>query len=77
MSNAMANQYFLVDIVRWLGGEESFAGEISSEEDVRLEHSREKDVLWFYGTILGAPALVLGLGLAFARRARRPKGGKR
>jgi hypothetical protein len=77
LANAMTNQLFFVDIVRWLGGEESYAGEISSEEDVRIEHTREKDVIWFYATIFGAPALVLGLGLVLARRSRRPKGGKR
>jgi hypothetical protein len=77
MSHAMTNQLFLVDALRWLGGEESFAGEINSEEDVRIEHTREKDVVWFYATIFGAPAVVLGLGLVVARRSRRPKGGQR
>jgi hypothetical protein len=77
MSHAMTNQLFLVDVLRWLGGEESFAGEINSEEDVRIEHTREKDVVWFYATIFGAPAIVLGLGLVVARRSRRPKGGQR
>jgi hypothetical protein len=77
MSRAMTNQLFLVDVLRWLGGEESFAGEINSEEDVRIEHTRDKDVVWFYATIFGAPALVLGLGLVVARRSRRPKGGQR
>ena len=65
-----ANQVFLLDAVRWLVGEESFAGEINSEEDVRLEHTKEKNVFWFYSTIFGAPAAVLGLGLLLARRNR-------
>ena len=65
-----ANQVFLLDAVRWLVGEESFAGEINSEEDVRIEHTKEKNVFWFYSTILGAPAAVLGLGLLMARRNR-------
>lgn len=77
MSHAMTNQLFLVDVLRWLGGEESFAGELNSEEDVRIEHTREKDVAWFYATIFGVPAIVLGLGLMVARRSRRPKGGQR
>ena len=77
LSRAMTNQLFLIDVLRWLGGEESFAGEINSEEDVRIEHTRDKDVVWFYATIFGAPALVLGLGLVIARRSRRPKGGQR
>ena len=70
LKNAPSNRYFLMDAVRWLVGEESFAGEISSEEDVRLEHTKEKDVFWFYSTIFGAPAVVMGLGLMIARRSR-------
>ena len=70
LMNAPSNRVFLLDAVRWLVGEESFAGEISSEEDVRIEHTKEKDVFWFYFTILGAPALVMGLGLMVARRNR-------
>jgi len=70
LMNAPANRLLLVDAVRWLVGEESFSGEISSEEDVRIEHTKEKDVLWFYALILGAPVLVLGLGLYQVRRSR-------
>jgi hypothetical protein len=70
LTNAPANRVLLLDAVRWLVGEESFAGEISSEEDVRIEHTKEKDVVWFYSVIFGAPAVVLGLGLIMARRSR-------
>jgi hypothetical protein len=78
MSNFMTNQLLVVDAVRWLGGEESFAGEVNVEEDVRIEHTQQKDLIWFYSTIFGAPALVLGVGLAYTRRSRRPRprGGK-
>lgn len=77
MSNFMSNQLLVVDALRWLGGEESFAGEVNSEEDVRIEHTQQKDLVWFYTTIFGAPALVLGLGLAYSSRGRKAKGGKR
>jgi hypothetical protein len=77
MSNFMANQLLVIDALRWLGGEESFAGEVNTEEDVRIEHTQQKDLVWFYGTIFGAPALVLGLGLAYSRKSRRPRGGKK
>jgi hypothetical protein len=77
LANFVTNQLFLVDAVRWLGGEESFAGEVNTEEDVRIEHTQQKDLAWFYGTIFGAPALVLGAGLWISRRARRPRGGKK
>jgi len=77
MSNFMPNQLLIVDALRWLGGEESFAGEVTSEEDVRIEHTQRKDLVWFYATILGAPALVLGLGLTYSRKSRQRRGGKK
>ncbi|HEX3595359.1 MAG TPA: hypothetical protein VHU80_09665, partial [Polyangiaceae bacterium] len=77
MSNFMTNQLLVIDALRWLGGEESFAGEVNSEEDVRIEHTQHKDLVWFYATIFGAPALVLGLGLTYSRRSRQRRGGKK
>jgi hypothetical protein len=71
------NVVLFADAIRWLGGEESFAGEAQSEEDVRIEHTRQADLLWFYATIFGAPALVLGVGLTVVQRSRRFRGGKR
>lgn len=71
MSNFGPNRLLLMDAIRWLGGEDSFAGEVNDEEDVRIEHSKQKDLAWFYSTIVGMPALVLGLGLGMARRSRR------
>jgi hypothetical protein len=70
LMNAPANRLLLVDALRWLVGEESFSGELSSEEDVRIQHTKEKDVFWFYSTILGAPVLVLAVGLYLVRRSR-------
>jgi hypothetical protein len=66
-----SNVLFALDAVRWLGGEESFSGQVASNEDVRIEHTKQKDELWFYGTILGAPSIVLGIGLAISRRRRK------
>ncbi|MEJ7731629.1 MAG: DUF4350 domain-containing protein [Polyangiaceae bacterium] len=68
-----ANLVLAVDALRWLGGEESFIGQASTAEDVRIEHTKQKDVIWFYGTIFAAPALVLGLGLLYTRRVRSKK----
>jgi len=70
LMNAPANRLLLVDALRWLVGEESYSGEITSEEDVRIQHTKEKDVFWFYSIILGAPVLVLALGLYLVRRSR-------
>lgn len=65
-------QAMLDDAVKWLGGEEHFAGEIVSEKDVVIEHTRNEDVLWFYATIVGAPLVVLAFGMWFGfwRRTR-------
>jgi hypothetical protein len=76
LKNVPTNRFLLLDAVRWLGGEESLSGEVSSEEDVRIEHTKGKDVVWFYATILGVPLLVLGLGLVWSRRTR-GQGGNR
>jgi hypothetical protein len=68
-----ANALLVADALHWLGGEESFAGAMSTPEDVRIEHTKQKDLVWFYGTIFGAPALVLGAGLLYTQRIRRSK----
>lgn len=68
------NALFAIDVLRWLGFEESFAGSIANTEDVRIEHTKQKDLVWFYSTILGVPSLVLGVGLFFTRRSRHRKG---
>lgn len=71
LSNFGPNRLLLMDALRWLGGEDSFAGEVNDEQDVRIEHSKQGDQVWFYSTIVGMPALVLFAGLAIARSARR------
>ncbi len=71
LSNFGPNRLLLMDAIRWLGGEDSFAGEVNDEQDVRIEHSKQGDQVWFYSTIVGVPALVLGVGLGISRRARR------
>ncbi len=64
-------QNMLVDIIKWTGGEEAFSGKTTSEKDKRIEHSRSQDAVWFYGTILAAPILVLLLGLFYVGGRRR------
>ncbi|MCB9559918.1 MAG: Gldg family protein [Kofleriaceae bacterium] len=64
------------DALRWLGGEENYAGDITSELDVAIRHSKKEDAWWFLLTIVGAPLLVLGAGLASTRRRLRAKGAR-
>jgi hypothetical protein len=60
----------LDDSIHWLGGEEVFAGEVVSEDDKAIQHTKSQDAVWFTLTIVGAPLLVLTLGLVgtWARR---------
>jgi hypothetical protein len=62
----------LDDSVKWLGGEEVFAGDVVSEDDKPIKHTKSQDAVWFTLTIVGAPLLVLTLGLVgtWARRRR-------
>jgi hypothetical protein len=73
LGRAPGNTYFVRDAVRWLGGEPSLGGTITTEEDVPITHTRSQDVRWFYASTLAAPALVLALGFVVTRR-RRPAG---
>jgi hypothetical protein len=62
----------LEDAVKWLGGEEVFAGEVVSEDDKPIKHTKSEDAVWFGLTIVGAPLLILVLGLVgtLARKRR-------
>ncbi len=65
------NQILVVDTFRWLAGEERFSGQVSSEEDMPVTHTRKEDLIWFYLSIFAVPALVVGLG--FVMTAKRKK----
>lgn len=69
--NVALHRGLLHDAVMWLGGEEAFMGETTSEKDVPIEHTKSQDVAWFYSTIIGAPLVVLAGGLAGVYRRRR------
>ena len=67
----MLNPFLVRDGILWLHGEEAFAGEVVSEEDIPVFHTRAENIFWFYTIIFGAPAAVLGMGLAIVYRQRR------
>jgi hypothetical protein len=58
------NIQLLADILRWLLDEEAVPGVASSEEDIKIVHTRRQDVVWFYGMVFGIPALILMVGAA-------------
>ncbi len=64
------NQTLFADALHWLARDEAIAGQISSEEDVPIAHSRQKDVAWFYITSFIPPLVILALGFLFTRSRR-------
>ncbi len=65
----------LDDSVKWLGGEEVFAGDVVSGDDIAIQHTKSQDAVWFTLTIVGMPLVVLALGLVgtLARRRKKTK----
>jgi hypothetical protein len=65
----------LEDSVKWLAGEEAIVGDVVSEDDKPIQHTKNEDVVWFTLMIIGAPIIVLTLGLVgtWARRRRSSK----
>ncbi|HET6332893.1 MAG TPA: DUF4350 domain-containing protein [Polyangiales bacterium] len=65
------NLMVFIDSLAWLIGNEELNAEVSNEEDIPIEHTRDKDKLYFYATTFAVPMPLLGLGLWVARRRRR------
>jgi hypothetical protein len=65
----------LEDSIKWLGGDENFVGDVVSEDDKPIKHTKDQDAKWFTLTIVAGPAIVLTLGLVgtWARRRRSSK----
>ena len=63
MTVIMVSGPLLDDAMKWLGGDEVFSGDVVNEEDVAISHTKNKDAAWFLVTIIGAPMLVLAIGL--------------
>ncbi len=77
MSNAIlknqANAIYLVSTIGWLTQDPALTGETEDEEDIKIQHTKEGEAMWFYGTSILVPLLVL-LGGLLRVRARRAKG---
>ena len=66
------SRMFVRDAFRWLTRDEAIAGDIETEEDVKIVHTREEDQMWFWGTVFMVPMMVLALGaLSIFRRGGR------
>jgi len=64
------NVLVLVDALAWLIADEQLGGEVASEEDIPIEHTRDQDRLWFYATSFAVPLPILAAGIWIARRRR-------
>ena len=65
------NVLFGSDAVKWLVGDEDIAGEVNSEEDVKIQHTRDEDTAWFLLSIVAVPGVVLLLGFVIVSIRRR------
>lgn len=72
LESLQGNQQLALDGIRWLAGEDELEGTTESEEDVKVQHTREEDVYWFWFTNAAAPGLILAVGALMMRiRGRR------
>jgi len=61
------NGQLAVDALSWLTEDKSLEGETTSEEDVKIQHTKEGQGLWFYGAAAFVPFALLSLGLGRLR----------
>lgn len=62
-----ANEIFARESILWLNRDEEISGSVESEEDVKVQHTRQEDWMWFLLAIVAVPAMVLGAGVMFIR----------
>lgn len=67
------NLLYIADSIKWLTGDTKLAGALSSEEDVKIRHTQKEDAVWFHGTIIAVPIVLLIIGFGATRRRRGPK----
>jgi hypothetical protein len=68
------NAAFGYEALLWLLRDDQIGGAAPLDEDVPIVHTRDDDAMWFYGSTVVAPGLVLALGLAVVRARRRRRG---
>ena len=74
----LGNYFLFEDGLKWLFEGEELLGKVGTEEDVRIMHTKEEDVVWFYSTIFAVPLFILGVGVAYNRfRLRQTRRGRK
>ena len=64
-----ANQMALLDGIAWLSGDVAPAAVPKEDEDLRIQHLKGDELLWFYLPVFAFPLLVLIAGFVVVRRA--------
>jgi len=62
------NTNIVADSLKWMVGEEELAGEVASEEDVKIQHTRKQNIWWFYSTTFAIPLVMMGVGVLVVLR---------
>lgn len=62
------NTNIVADSLKWMVGEEELAGEVASEEDRKILHTRKQNIWWFYSTTFAIPLVVIGIGVLVVLR---------
>jgi hypothetical protein len=57
----------------WLTQDPALTGETETEEDIKIQHTKEGEAMWFYGTSTLVPAVVFLFGMLRVR-SRKVKG---
>ncbi|MDH5752406.1 MAG: Gldg family protein [Deltaproteobacteria bacterium] len=71
-----ANQQTLELSVGWVTDKQAPVSLPASEEDIRIQHAKDDDWLWFYLPVAGVPTLTLLVGFILGGRRRRQGGSK-
>ena len=71
LPRSQANAVYLIETLGWLTKDPALQGETESEEDVKIQHTKEGEAMWFYGTSVFMPLLVFLAGLFRVNRRRR------
>lgn len=71
---SMGNQQWALDGLKWLEDTVDAPAEAPVPEDLPVMHTKDENRVWFYGTILGIPLAVLGLGALASRKVKAARG---
>ena len=70
-----ANAQFMVDAIAWLAEDDALGGTVESEEDIKIEHSKEGQGWIFYGSFI-VPFGLFVLGAGRIRKRQSKTGGE-